>query len=44
MDFKLTTRRADSVFIVDIVGKFTSGEALTILRQTVRDESCKALL
>jgi len=39
MDFKLTTRRADSVFIVDLGGKITSGEALT--RQTIRDEVAK---
>ena len=41
MDFKLTTRRADSVFIVDLAGKFTAGDALTVLRQTVRDEVAK---
>jgi anti-sigma B factor antagonist len=38
MDFKLTTRRADSVFIVDLAGKVTAGDALTVLRQTIRDE------
>src|SRR5207249_702513 len=41
MDFKLTTRRADSVFIVDLGGKITAGEALTVLRQTIRDEVAK---
>src|SRR5260370_11699191 len=41
MDFKLTTRRADSVFIVDLAGKVTAGEALTMLRQTIRDEVAK---
>src|SRR5215470_2256216 len=41
MDFKLGTRRADSVLIVDLAGKFTAGEALTTLRQTIRDEVAK---
>ena len=41
MDFKLSTRRADSVFIVDLGGKITAGEALTTLRQTIRDEVAK---
>ena len=41
MDFKLNTRRADSVFIVDLAGKITAGEALTALRQTIRDEVAK---
>ena len=41
MDFKLTTRRADSVFIVNLAGKVTAGEALTVLRQTIRDEVAK---
>jgi anti-anti-sigma factor len=41
MDFKLSTRRADSVFIVDLAGKITAGEALTALRQTIRDEVAK---
>src|SRR5919109_1564720 len=41
MDFKLNTRRADSVFIVDIVGKITAGDAITKLRQTIRDEVAK---
>jgi anti-sigma B factor antagonist len=41
MDFKLTTRRSDSVFIVDLGGKITAGEALTLLRQTIRDEVAK---
>jgi len=41
MDFKLTTRRADSVFIVDLAGKITAGDALTALRQTIRDEIAK---
>ena len=31
MDFKVTTRRADSVLIIDLAGKFTAGEALTVL-------------
>jgi anti-sigma B factor antagonist len=41
MEFKLTTRRADSILIVDLAGKITSGEALTALRQTIRDEVAK---
>jgi anti-sigma B factor antagonist len=41
MDFKLTTRRADSVFIVDLGGKITAGEAITKFRQTIRDEVAK---
>src|SRR5262245_58403042 len=41
MDFKLTTRRADSVFIVDLAGRITAGDALTALRQTIRDEVAK---
>src|SRR5213596_912120 len=41
MDFKVTTRRADSVLIVDLAGRFTAGDALTSLRQTIRDEIAK---
>jgi len=41
MDFQLTTRRADSVFIVNLAGKITAGEALTVLRHTIRDEVAK---
>src|SRR6516165_12531880 len=41
MDFKLTTTRADSVFIVDLAGKITSGDALPALRETIRDEVAK---
>src|SRR5439155_11512131 len=41
MDFKVTTRRADSVLIIDLAGKFTAGEALTSLRETIRDEIAK---
>ena len=41
MDLKLTTRRADSVIIIDIAGKITTGDALTALRQTIRDEVAK---
>jgi len=41
MDFKLTTRRADSIFIIDIAGKITAGDALGALRQTIRDEVAK---
>ena len=38
MDFKLSTRKADGVFVVDLAGKITAGEALPALRQTIRDE------
>src|SRR5262249_40617722 len=41
MEFKLNTRRADSVFIVDLAGRITAGEALTALRETIRDEVAK---
>jgi len=41
MDFKVTTRRADSVLVVELAGRFTAGEALTSLRQTIRDEVAK---
>ena len=41
MEFKLSTRRADSVVIVDLAGRITTGEALTALRQTIRDEVAK---
>jgi anti-sigma B factor antagonist len=41
MEFKLTTRRADTVVIVDLGGRFTAGDALTALRQTIRDEVAK---
>jgi anti-sigma B factor antagonist len=41
MDFKLSTRRADSVFIIDIAGKITAGDALSIFRETIRDEVAK---
>jgi anti-sigma B factor antagonist len=38
MEFKLSTRRADSVFIIDLAGRITAGDALSLLRQTIRDE------
>jgi len=41
MDFKLGTRRADSIVIVDIAGKITAGDAITKFRQTIRDEVAK---
>jgi anti-sigma B factor antagonist len=41
MDFKLTTRRVDSVVIIDLAGRITSGDALSALRQTIRDEVAK---
>lgn len=41
MEFKLTTRKADTVSVIDIAGKITAGEALQALRQTIRDEVAK---
>jgi anti-sigma B factor antagonist len=41
MDFKLSTRKVDTVFVVDLAGKITAGDALTLLRQTIRDEVAK---
>jgi len=41
MEFKLSTRRADSVFVVDLAGRITTGDALSVLRQTIRDEVAK---
>ena len=41
MDFKLTTRRADSVLILDLAGRVTAGDALTVFRQSIRDEVAK---
>jgi anti-sigma B factor antagonist len=38
MEFKLATRRADGVSIVDIAGKITAGDALPVFRQAIRDE------
>ncbi len=41
MEFKLSTRKADAVVIVDLAGKITAGDALSALRQTIRDEVAK---
>ena len=41
MEFKLTIRRSDSILIVDLAGRITSGDALTALRQNIRDEVAK---
>lgn len=41
MDFRLNTRRADSVFIMDLAGKITAGDALAAFRQAIRDEVAK---
>lgn len=41
MDFKLSTRRIDSVVIIDLAGRITAGDALTALRQHIRDEVAK---
>jgi anti-sigma B factor antagonist len=41
MEFKLSTRKLDTVLVVDLAGRITAGEALTALRQTIRDEVAK---
>ena len=41
MDFKLSTRKMDTVFVVDLAGKITAGDALAVFRQTIRDEVAK---
>ena len=38
MDFKLTRRNMDSVTVLDLDGRITAGDALTSLRQAIRDE------
>jgi len=38
MDFKLSTRRADGVQIVDVAGRITAGDAVAAFRQAIRDE------
>jgi anti-sigma B factor antagonist len=38
MDFTLTKRRVDGVSVLDLAGKITAGEAITALRQAIRDE------
>jgi anti-sigma B factor antagonist len=38
MDFKLSTRRADGVHIVDLAGRITTGDAVAVFRQAIRDE------
>ena len=41
MDLKLSTRKLDTVFIVDLAGKITAGDSLAMFRQTIRDEVAK---
>jgi anti-sigma B factor antagonist len=41
MDFKLSTRKLDTVLVVDLAGRITAGDALAALRQTIRDEVAK---
>lgn len=41
MDFKLSTRKMDTVFVVDLAGKITAGDALAVFRQAIRDEVAK---
>jgi len=41
MEFKLSTRRLDSVVVIDLAGRVTAGDALASLRQTIRDEVAK---
>src|SRR6266566_5296026 len=37
-DFKVSKRKTDGVTVLDIAGRITAGEALTELRQAIRDE------
>ena len=41
MDLKLSTRKVDTVSVVDLAGKITAGDGLALLRQTIRDEVAK---
>jgi anti-sigma B factor antagonist len=41
MDLKLTTRRADTVLVIDVAGKVTAGESLAAFREAIRDEVAK---
>ena len=38
MDFKVSKRKIDSISVLDIAGRITSGDALGQLRQTIADE------
>ena len=38
MDFKLSTRRVEGVFVLDLAGRITAGEALAELRDVIREE------
>jgi len=38
MDFKLSKRKSDRVVVLEIAGRITAGDALTALRQAIRDE------
>jgi anti-sigma B factor antagonist len=38
MEFKLSKRKSDQVTVLDLAGRITSGDALSTLRQAVRDE------
>jgi anti-sigma B factor antagonist len=41
MEFKITTRKADTVLVMDLAGKITAGDALLRLREAIRDEVAK---
>src|SRR5687767_3639792 len=41
MDFNLSTRRVDSVSVIDLAGKVTAGDALSTFRDAIRDEVAK---
>ena len=41
MEFKLSTRKVDSVVVLDLSGKITAGDALMTLREAIRDEVAK---
>src|SRR5207248_6064190 len=36
--FKISKRKTDGVTVLDIVGRITAGDALSSLRETIRDE------
>lgn len=38
MDFKLAKKKHDGVMVLEISGRVTAGDALSSLRQTIRDE------
>ena len=41
MDLKLSTRKMQTVLVVDLAGKITAGDSLAVFRQAIRDEVAK---